>query len=369
MKRCIIAIAVVLLLRPFGCFADTVPKYQSQASEVMKYIQDNFYDRNTGLYHHAPTDSHAEFMWGNGVMFPALVGACRYEPDTYLPVMARFFKSMDRYWDSKAKPPGYEPAPTNGNGNDKYYDDNEWMVITFTEAYELTRDQKYIQRADQALKFALSGWDDQLDGGIWWHEAHKGGTKNTCSNAPAAVGCLRVEKFLPSAQSHSNVTAAIKIVDWTNQHFQTGDGLYMDNENVGTEKKGTVKLTYNTALMIRANLGLYRWTGNDKYLQQARKSAKAADGFLDKSTNAFRDDVKFSHLMIEADLELYRTTHEDYLLKRARSNADHFYAVWKDKQPAELIENASVARILWLLADSESAVGKRFWAQADQIHN
>ena len=68
-------------------------------------------------------------------------------------------------------------------------------MITFLEAYETNRDPRYLTRADETLKFVLSGWDEESGGGIWWHQGHKDGTKNACSNGPAAVGCLRLAKF------------------------------------------------------------------------------------------------------------------------------------------------------------------------------
>jgi hypothetical protein len=281
--------------------------------------------------------------------------------------MTRFFKAMDRYWDFRSAIPGYEPSPSNGNGHDKYYDDNEWMVLTFTEAYAQTRDVQYLNRSEETLKFVLSGWDDSLGGGIWWHEGHKGGGKNTCANAPAAVGCLRVARFLPSDQAKSSVAMAEKIVNWTVGHLEASDNLFMDNQNVTTERIGRGKLTYNTALMIRAFLDLYRWTGDAKYLQKAKASAKAGDWFLDHKTGAYRDSIKWTHLMVEADLELYRATHEDYLLARARNNADHAYAAWKASPPDETIDNSSVARLLWLMADTESDTGRKFWANLDRV--
>ena len=42
------------------------------------------------------------------------------------------------------------------------------------------------------------------------------------------------------------------------------------------------KLTYNTALMIRAELGLYRQTGDKKHLDAAERTGKAADWFQSK---------------------------------------------------------------------------------------
>jgi uncharacterized protein YyaL (SSP411 family) len=362
-------VALVIIFAVLFCavHCPAASPHELKAYEVMKYIQQNYYNPSSGLYSQSPTKRDPEFMWGNGVMFSALVGATRHDPNFYRPIMDRFFKSMDKYWDEKAPIPGYEPSPTSGDGNDKYYDDNEWMAITFTEAYELTRDDRYLHRAIPVLKFALSGWDDELGGGIWWHEAHKGDSKNTCANAPAAVACLRLAKFLSSSDSKSAVNMGSKIVDWTSTHLENDNGLFADNENVATQKVNHGTLTYNTALMIRANLELYHWTINKKYLTEAQREAKASDALLDHKTGAYRDSLKWSHLSMEADLELYRTTHEDYLLARAKSNADHSYETWKTNPPKELIDNAAIARELWLMADTETDAGKQFWARADQV--
>ena len=209
---------IVLLLSTFAPSLATAAerrKYETQAAEVQHWIQQNLYDQKSGLYFVSTKKHNADFMWGNGISFSSLVAASRHDPQTYQPIMSRFFKSMDRYWDKKAPIPGYEPSPTNGNGNDKYYDDNEWMVIAFAEAYEQTHEPQYLNASEAALKFSLSGWDDTLGGGIWWHETHKGGGKNTCSNAPAAEGCLRVARYLPTGEARKSIDMAAKIVDWT----------------------------------------------------------------------------------------------------------------------------------------------------------
>src|SRR5206468_11033686 len=118
--------------------------------------QSAFYLPKEGLYAHSLTQRQPEFMWGNGIMFSALLGAARHDPQTYSPLVTRFFKSMDRYWDTRVKIPGYEPLPTRGGGNDKYYDDNAWMVLACLEAYEMTHDRMYLERAQQTLNFVLS---------------------------------------------------------------------------------------------------------------------------------------------------------------------------------------------------------------------
>lgn len=346
--------------------ADPGP-YTKRALEVTEYTQKTFWNSGTGLYARSSKDRKPDFMWPNGVMFSALVGASRHEANIYRPVMLKFFTAMDTYWDSKAKVPGYEPAPTPGDGNDKYYDDNAWMVITFLEAHEVTRDPSFLARADETLKFVLSGWDKQNGGGIWWHERHKDGSMNTCVNAPAAVACQRLARFRAGESSRQLNDQSRQLVDWTVKELQAKDGLFYDRKFVATGKVDKGKLTYNSALMIRAILGLYRFTEKQEHLDEARRIAKASDWFVNNKTGAYRDHIKWSHLMIEADLELYRATKEDYLIQRAKKSTDYYYDSWKAKRPADMMSNASLARILWLFADTETEAGRVFWEAADRV--
>src|SRR4051794_16043544 len=129
-----------------------------------------------------------DYVWLQGVTFSNLVAAARSEPGTYGPLLRNYFTALDAYWDPRVKIPGYEAAPTRGNGNDKYYDDNTWLVIAFLEAYETDRDPRYLTRADETLKFVLSGWDEEIGGGIWWDQSPKEGTKKARSHRPAAGG-------------------------------------------------------------------------------------------------------------------------------------------------------------------------------------
>lgn len=346
--------------------APTSDHYQKLASEVMADIQQKFWVRPAKRYAKKAGGTDPDTVWGAGVMFSAVVGAARHEPGRYRAVLQDFFEGLNGYWDSKAKVPGYEPAPTSGNGHDKYYDDNAWMVITFFEAYELTHSPRYRKRAEETLDFVLSGWDDTLGGGIWWHEAHaeKAKGKNTCANAPSAVGCLLAAHYSQGQAAKQQLEWAEKIIPWTVKNLQLDNALFADSIGLdGKQNRG--QLTYNSALMLRAFLGLYRATKKPEYLQEAQRIGKAADSFLDRETGAYRDPVKWAHLMVEADLELYRTTHEEYLLARAAKNADHYYQTWKTSPPDDLISAGSIARTLWLMADSESEVGRKFWAASD----
>lgn len=359
--------AVGLVLCLAGASPAEVPgRYARQAREVTEHIQKNFFDPQSGVYFRSATERKPDYVWLQGVQFSNLVAAARSEPGIYGPLLRKYFTALDKYWDSKAEIPGYEAAPTRGNGDDKYYDDNAWLVITFLEAYESDRDPAYLDRADETLKFVLSGWDEEGGGGIWWHQRHKDGTKNACSNGPAAVGCLRLAKFRED-EAAALVDRARRIVAWTRGALQAEDGLFDDRRVVTTGEIRRGKLTYNSALMLRALLGLHRATGEEAYLKEARRIGKAADWFLDAKTGVYRDAVRYSHFLVEADLELYRATGEAYLLERAKTNADAFYERWKAKPPGDLISNAAIGRVLWLMAETESDAGRAFWRRSDEM--
>lgn len=346
----------------------TAAQYQAAARQVMQHLQKNFYDAKTGVYNKSPTDHHPDYIWREAAMFSALVAAARHDPPTYRPLLTKYFHALDSYWDKKAPIPAYEPAPTRGNGHDKYYDDNAWMIITLAEAYQLTSDRAYLIRAQETARFVYSGWDDQAGGGIWWHELHHDNSKNACSNGPSAVGFLALARLGPPADHDKWLSAATKTVEWTTAKLQDKDDLYDDRIIVATGEVKRGKLTYNSALMLRAYLGLYRQTQKPEYLDQAKRIGQAAEKFLDKKTGVYRDPLKWSHFMVEADLDLYRTTGEPYLIDRARTNIDAFYSNWKKSPLEDMMSNADIARLLWLMADMQSDSGKAFWKAADEAN-
>lgn len=76
---------------------------------------------------------------------------------------------------------------------------------------------------------------------------------------------------------------------------------------------------------------------------------------------------KFTHLLVEADLELWRATGDAAIMARARRNGEAARERWKRSPPKELIEQAGIARMLWLLADQETEVGREYWKKTDGV--
>lgn len=342
--------------------------FRSWAEEQSTFVQQNFYDPSAGLYRPSfpvnPDELPYDFMWGHGVQFTAVTAAARYQPDPYLAVLYDFANGLKRYWDPGADIPAFDAEISTVNRFEKYYDDNQWLILGFMEAYEVTGDDFFLNWARCVNRFSLSGWDEKLGGGIYWKVDHQ--SKNTCANAPAAAAAMRL--FMAGhADDKAMRDWAMRIRGWVNATLRDpDDSLYWDNIRLDGEVN-KIKYTYNTALMIRTDVLLYESTGEVFYLDAARRAADAAiNHWVDPATGAIRDTPKFAHLLCEAFLRLHDTSNDGKYLAVARAYAEHahrdardpqggYYDDWNkpDHTPGErksLIENASAARLFWLLA-------------------
>ena len=342
--------------------------YKQKAEEETDFIQAHFWDaavkRYRPTYPVVPGQLQYDVMWGNGVQFSALAGAEREDPAKYRQPLSNFADGLSAYWDPTAPVPCYQAYCSGPGSDDKYYDDNEWMVLGFTEAYQNTGDPKYLKMAQDTQKFVLSGWDDVLGGGVYWKIDHK--SKNTCSNAPAAASALRLDQVTGDREQGA---WGIKICDWTTAHLEDTDGLFWDNVALdGKIQKW--KFSYNTALMIRTHVLLYQLRHTPADLAEARREADAGlAAWTDPATGSLQkteDSPRFTHLFCEALLRLYDVSHDAKYLNAVRQQAafadeyardpnggyrDHWTVTVKDPDaPKSLIENASAARLFWLLA-------------------
>lgn len=340
--------------------------YRGQAEAQTDFIQAHFFDAAQNKYHDtfpwSPKALPWAFMWANGVQWRVLTVATQADPAKYGPSLAAFGRGLNDYWDPQPKgsPPGFNAYCSGPGGDDKYYDDNAWMVLGFLEAYGATRDAQYLRWAQATQAFVLSGWDDKLGGGIYW--SLKRQSKNTCVNAPAAVAALRLSA-LGGGQDQEGW--ALKIISWLDANLQDKDGLYWDAENLdGTV--GKTEWTYNTGLMIQADVLQFR-PGDARALPEAERSADAAIAkWQDPQTGAFANNANFTHLLCEGLLRLYEADHRVAYLNAVRRHAvfgdryvrdprGGYWNNWtagthKPDERKSLLENASDARLLWLLA-------------------
>lgn len=222
----------------------------------------------------------------------------------------KVLSGLEEYFDEKRIPVGYASYIRTAPQADRYYDDNVWLGIGFTDSYQLTKDPQYLAKAKMIWRFIESGIDDKLDGGIYWCEQKKE-AKHSCSNAPGAVYALKLFKATTDSTYFNQGKA---LYEWTKKHLQDStDYLYFDYVKLDGGV-GKAKYAYNSGQMMQAAALLYQLTDNPAYLSDAQNIAKACYQyfFFDFTSPAGatfkmlkKGDVWFTAVMLRGFIELY----------------------------------------------------------------
>lgn len=243
---------------------------------------------------------------------------------------------LEEYLDTIRQPAAYSSYINSAPASDRFYDDNIWLGIDFTDTYMLTNEKKYLDKAEMIWKFIESGTDDKLGGGIYWCEQKKE-SKNTCSNAPGAVYALKL--FIATKDS-SYFQKGVNLYEWTKANLQDKDDhLFFDNIRLdGSVDKR--KYAYNSGQMLQAAAILYKLTKNEAYLAEAKAIAKgcAAYFFVDftlennENVRLIRNgDIWFTAVMMRGFVELYMIDKDNTYLDLFRQNMDHAWTHMRDE--------------------------------------
>jgi len=238
------------------------------------------------------------FDWGVGVMLSALNASAGTLPN-YRPALAKFADASLTYWDPSPPVPGFNVLPHSTSG-DRYYDDNEWMVLALFDSADVLKDRRYVDWALKDLTYVLSGEDSTLGGGIYWREKGKT-SKNTCSNGPAVAGCVEAYRHTKKPEY---LDQAKKLYAWTKQHLQDTDGLFYDNIRLDGGLERT-KWSYNTALMLRSAVQLFETTKEPAYQSDAHLMLDSSLNHWLGADGAIHDGGRFAHLLLGAWIRSY----------------------------------------------------------------
>jgi len=301
----------------------------ARAETLYQTILASFYVPEFNLYREhnqvLPEDNAFSFLWPYSGMISAVnalaaaPGGERYHAD-----LVRVLDGLEQYWDGRADPPGYDSYVREFGGGQKYYDDNEWLGLDFVDAYRTLGDPVYLEKAKATFTFAISGWSDELGGGIYWRE-NDPTTKNTCSNGPAAVLAM---KLYQETGEQQYLDWAVRILEWL-KPLKAPSGVYWDS----ISDKRTIDFrtfTYNTGTIIHANALLYQETGEQKYLDEARALAEASVAHFmredPQSGQAFYPDTPwFNAVLLRGYVALYHADpqHDPKYIETMRANLDH----------------------------------------------
>ena len=244
---------------------------------------------------------------------------------------------LENYYDDKREPFCYQSYIMQAGKSDRFYDDNIWLSIDFCESYQLTGKKEYLQKSIKLWQFIMSGWDDELNGGIYWCEQIKK-SKNTCSNAPASVLAFRL---FEATRDSSFFHMGSKLYDWTKTNLQDStDYLYFDNKSL-QGKISQAKYTYNSGQMIQAATLLYKFTGEKKYLTEAQNMASSAIKYFTsdfqtakgKTIHLFKNTGNwFNAILFRGYAELFLIDKNPRYINIFQDNLDH---LWNSTQSKE----------------------------------
>lgn len=144
----------------------------------------------------------------------------------------------------------------------------------------------YRRTGDAAYRTMMDSW--YAGGGLAWKHTQPW-SKNACSNAPGSLLTLRLYAV---EGADDDLAWAKKVYDWTRENlFNPATVAVYDNINGTTGDINTVSLTYNQGTFMASALLLYRITGDEIYLKDARRAANyCISSCIDTSNNVLRNE-------------------------------------------------------------------------------
>ena len=304
-------------------------------------------------------DREYSYLWPYVGMLTA--GNVLYELGYDREILDKQFTGLEEYYDNRDYLPTYQAYPVSGGATDHYYDDSAIVAMELINAYELTNESFYLERAKTVTDFIMSGEDSRMGGGLYWFE----GQSDNCTNGPncmkaantSAYAAYVTSKMYQLTNNEAYLTFAKRVYEWTYTTLRDpSDNLYWNDINIGSEQINTTKWTYNAAMMIMSAINLYEISDDQEYLDEAVTTARSAHSKFTKVTNGRifypPNDSWFNVELLTAYIQLSQYDSKtkdyvevfkdnmDYAWENARNNEGQFYEDWSGNNEG---------RFYWLL--------------------
>lgn len=330
---------------------DSIYYYYSQSGSNLLRENYPFDDKSVVTYLASEEQSNVpnrySYLWPYSGMFSAVnalietTGDVKYKELLDMKVLP----GLEEYFDTTREPYAYSSYIRTSSASDRFYDDNIWLGIDFTDIYRMTKKPVYLEKAKKIWEFIVSGTDDLLGGGIYWCEQKKE-SKNTCSNAPGSVFALKLFK---ATQDSTYLAQGKDLYKWTKANLQDStDYLYFDNIRLDG-KIGRAKYAYNSGQMMQAAVLLNQLTNDPAYLMDAQNIAKECyDYFFTDFTPATgetfkmlnKGDIWFTAVMLRGFIELYHQDNNKIYLNAFNRSLDY---AWDNARDANGLFNVDLS--------------------------
>ena len=207
------------------------------------------YDHGDGLWHNSG-------WWNSANALTALIDYSQATgSQTYRYAIARTF---DRH--------------KGGKFTNEFMDDTGWWALAWIRAYDLTRDQRYLDMAKHDADYMWSFKDAHCGGGVWWTD--KKDYKNAITNELFIKLSAGIHNRLPGD------TVYLARAEETWRWFKASgmiNGQRMINDGLDNCRNNNQETwTYNQGVILGGLVELNRATGQAAYLDEARALADAS---------------------------------------------------------------------------------------------
>jgi len=358
---------------------------QNKKTETYKDRAESFYDLVYGLYYlpnynlfseyypntNQPninyfndgekTAKEVSFLWPFSGMTSAVNILYKIDKKKYSASLKNLIEAQKQYRDTIRKPIGYQAYPTRLEKSDRYYDDNGLVGIDYIEAYANTKEEHYLRDAKEVFEFIISGWNNDLEGGVTWLEGVYD-QKPACSNGKATVLAL---KMYEQTKDKYYLDWGLKFYNWMHSHLRAEENIYWNDMKTADRSVLQTAWTYNTGTMLQAAVSLYKITGNKEYLKEAQTLAEGSYLFFGKKQADGRvsilDDPWFTVVLFRGYQDLYKVDKNakyvntiiqniNYAWANARDDKGLVYSNWnavkdESKTPKWLLNQAAVIEL------------------------
>lgn len=222
------------------------------------------------------------------------------------------------------------------NGGDlfnDYYDDMLWMGLALLRAHELDGDPVFLTQAVDLWNRIESSWNDDFGGGFPWRTTQTD-YKNAPANGPAVILSARLYRL----------TGEDKYLEWAEKTYIWLQDSLVDPETGlvwdGINREGDALIdkdwlfTYNQGTFTGAGVELWRITGDQKYLDDAKANVHASLRDLTVEDEIFTESGQgdgglFKGILVRYFVEYDQAVKGDPELRRVLlKNAE---SVWNSK--------------------------------------
>ncbi|MGI6203395.1 MAG: glycoside hydrolase family 76 protein [Eubacteriales bacterium] len=281
------------------------------------------YDAFIAEYYRDGEFTNADF-WDNAEIFETVVDA--------------FERTGDEKFLAHIREISAATIKKNGNNwaHNIYNDDIMWLVIAYTRAYMLTGIGEFLDYAKENFHVAWErSYDDALGGGLWWRTDRQ--CKNACICGPGSIAACLLGKVTGDERYFEG---AASVMDWVFKTlFEPDTGRVYDCINIDGSINRWAS-TYNHGTFIGACTLLWEHTGDEKYLNYAKKAA-------DFALNEMYAGGVMNNETAGGDLIGFKGILTRWLRKFALKTDSHEYIDWLRLNAAAAWSNRNKDGLIW----------------------